>query len=310
MRWIVLFAVLLLPLIAFDCTSASEDCELNGTCIDYPPEEDGGTGGSGGGAGGTGGTGGTDPCGGCGGATPHCDEVNGICEACLEHEHCTVADAAQCDGGSCVPCTSNPHCAGVTDAGICDAGTCVECNVDDDDACGGGETCDLVDFACVGVAQGSVDSCEACTNDVQCVGGHKCVPLDFPVGTFHGYFCLAALPPACDQPYVGVAGKESISGEAAANYCGVAEDFATCEAVLALQSGWHCTGEGMCSEELGGTQEAVLGAICRDLFAGAATNRCTYRCATDAVCPADGNGRFCGDELGQNPPDFCGGDTS
>ena len=267
-----------------------------------------GTGGTAGGGGtGTGGTGGTDPCGGCGGSTPYCDEVNGTCEACLEHAHCTEADAAQCDGGSCVPCTDHPHCDGVTDSGVCDAGTCVECTVDDGSACTG--TCDLLAGTCADVPAGSVETCRACTNDEQCIGSHKCVPLDFPVGTLHGYYCLAPFP--CSEPYVGVAGKESINGDAPANYCGVAEDLATCEAVLALGNNWHCTGnDGMCSELQGGTEVPVSGAICRDLFAGAVTNRCTYKCATDQECTAAGNGRFCGDEAGQNPPEFCGGATS
>ena len=60
----------------------------------------------------------------------------------------------------------------------------------------------------------------------------------------------------------------------------MAEDFATCQAVLALLSGWHCTTDGMCSEELAGTEVPVPGAICRDLFGGIATNR-TSRCHAD-----------------------------
>ncbi len=71
-----------------------------------PKPSTGGSGGAGGQGGGTGGTGGIDPCGGCGGSTPYCDAVNGTCEACLEHEHCTAADAARCEAGSCVPCTA------------------------------------------------------------------------------------------------------------------------------------------------------------------------------------------------------------
>ena len=140
----------------------------------------GGEGAAGGGGGaGTGGSGGTNPCGGCGGATPHCDEQAGTCVACLDHEHCTAPDAAQCDAGSCVACGENEHCAGVTDAAVCNEGTCVECSVNDNSACGGQQTCDLVAFACVDVAAGSVQNCNTCTNDDQCQSGHRCIPMQF-----------------------------------------------------------------------------------------------------------------------------------
>jgi len=229
-----------------------DDCE-GGVCANPSSSSSSGSGGSGGtgGSGGSaGGTGGADPCGGCGGATPYCDAVNEVCEACLEHAHCTEAGAAQCDGGDCVPCTDNGHCASVTGASVCEAGSCVQCAIDDTTACTATQTCSLIDFQCVDIAPGSVLNCQPCSNDEQCDSGHRCIAMDFPLGTAHGHYCLLDSS-TCSRPFSVTITQPSINGAATTDYCGLNEDMATCEAVNALQADWRCPSDtdGMCSPD-------------------------------------------------------------
>jgi len=289
-------------------TDPVEECTDAQACGGpYPGGSGGGQGGEGGAAGGfggQGGTGGADPCGGCGGSTPYCDAVNGVCEACLDHEHCTSPAAAQCDGGECVPCSDGTHCAGVAEGSLCDDGTCVECTVADDTACGGSQTCDLLAGRCVDVAAGSVSNCKACSNDLQCESGHKCIPMDFQQ-SHHGYFCLAEPSPTCAQPFGTAITAASINGVAAAAYCGIEEDLATCEAVLALLGGWHCSGtNGMCSPDGIAAEEPVPGALCDPV--GLLGDRCTYACGSVPECLPTGPGSTCGTGTNQ-PPGWCGG---
>jgi len=253
---------------------------------------------------GAGGSGGAAPCGGdCAGATPYCDETKMECVACLDHPQCSDAAAAKCDDGSCVACDDSAQCAGITDASICELGACVECTADDDSACGGSETCDLLASECVDVAAGSVENCEACSNDAQCESGHRCVAMDFE-GSAHGHYCLELPAPTCDRPFLVGINKPSLNGEAATDYCGIEEDLATCEAVLALVGGWFCTGtEGMCSALDGGTEIAVPGAICEPVGLGG--DSCTYACAQANQCLAGSPGNTCGDD--GTPPMWCGG---
>ncbi len=294
---------------AYGCIhDPSEDCWLTGGGVGCPPVTStgtgGATGGSGGQGGGTGGTGGTDPCGGCGGSTPYCDEVNGTCEACLEHVHCTDADAARCDDGSCVPCTDHPHCAGADGADVCEAGSCVECTVDDDTACSTVETCDLVDFVCVDVAPHTVGNCEACANDEQCANGFACIPMQFG-GNPHGHYCLEEDTGSnCIRPFAIPINAASINGEPSADYCGIFEGLATCEAVLALVNGWVCTnpnGDGSCGPD-GEPEQPVPGALCVNI---GGVDVCTYECANATQCllPAQTPYHLCGGAS----PTVCGG---
>jgi hypothetical protein len=105
-------------------------------------------------------------------------------------------------------------------------------------------------------------------------------------------------------------GKTSISAAPAANYCGINQDLATCEAVLALLDDWVCSGTaGMCSPDGIAAEQPVPGALCRDLGGGALANRCTYACGGASECLNSPTPGFtCGD--GTPPigaPDWCGG---
>lgn len=233
---------------------------------------------------------------------------SGGAPGCLDHPDCTRADAAKCDGGSCVPCDDSAQCAGVTGAAVCEAGTCVACSLADESACSGGTTCDLLAMTCSGPAQGAVANCNACSNDLQCAAGHRCIALEFQ-STPHGYYCLKEAVPNCNvpgQPFQVPINKPSISGAAAVNYCGIEEDLATCEAVLALLQNWQCPSDtdGMCSPNGVLPEVPVPGALCEQV--GLATNRCTYACAGPGECPTPAAQSTCG--TGTNmPPGWCGG---
>lgn len=263
---------------------------------------DGGNGGvdGGGGEGGTGGEGGSPPpCGGdCEEPTPLCDEDTNACVACLSDDDCDTATESQCDNGSCVPCSDSTQCSHLPTT-VCDVGTCVECALGDEAACGAGSTCDLLAKTCTGPSSGSVTNCKTCTNDLQCSSGHRCIEMDFD-GSAHGFYCLKDSAGGCNRPFGTPINKASISGAAAVNYCGIEEDSATCEAVVALINGWQCTGtDGMCSPDGIQPEVATPGALCRQV--GVLANQCTYECAIANQCP---NTVTCG---GAPTPTWCGG---
>lgn len=282
-------------------------------CEDVGASSSSGSGGSGaaGGGAGTGpggeGGGGGEPCGGdCQGSAPHCDEGADICVACLNDSHCGVANAAKCDEGTCVPCDDSSQCLGISDAEVCNEGACVECALGDEGACDGGTTCDLVARTCVEVAAGSVQNCRACSNDLQCATGHRCIAMEFPEGTEHGYYCLREATTTCARPFQVGINRDSISGEPAVNYCGIEEELTTCEAVLALAGAWICPSEtdGMCSPLEGEPEVAVPGAVCRDVDVGG--KACTYECEATQQCPTGSPVNTCGDGEG-GLTGWCGG---
>lgn len=133
-------------------------------------------------------------------------------------------------------------------------------------------------------AAGSVKNCGACSNDAQCKDG-ACIPLDFNKQP-HGYFCLKAANPACQQqPFDVFVTKQSISGKAAAKYCGIDQDQTTCEAVNATLAGWVCSGtDGKCGPQ-NMVEVSVPGALCRTV---GVPNRCTYPCTSALQCLSAG----------------------
>jgi len=264
----------------------------------------GGMGGTGGAPGGGGiGGGGSPPCGGtCEDPTPLCNENTGECVACLMDDNCDSVGTAHCDNGNCVACSDSGQCSHLPGTLVCDAGTCVECALGDETACTGGTTCDLLAETCTGSSAGSVTNCNACTNDLQCGAGHRCIQMDFNSSP-HGYYCLKDSAGGCAQPFGNPINEISISGAPAVNYCGIEEDSATCEAVLALLNNWRCSGtDGMCSPDGVQPEIATPGALCRQV--GVLANRCTYECAGAGECLSAGPGGTCG---GAPPPNWCGG---
>jgi len=188
---------------------------------------------------------------------------------------------------------------------VCNSESCVECALGEESACTGSKTCDLLAFKCVDVAEGSVLNCQACSNDTQCETGHRCIEMEFNKAA-HGYYCLEEVMGSCARPFQVPINKPSISGAAAVNYCGIEEDNATCEAVLALLQGWLCptNTDGMCSPDGMMPEQPVPGAICEQVGVGG--DACTYACGTVSECPSSGSGKTCGTGTSQ-PPGWCGG---
>jgi hypothetical protein len=219
--------------------------------------------------------------------------------ACLGDADCKDPAKAKCDKGSCVPCTASEQCKAFAATPACDAGKCVECKLGEEMACSGGKTCDLVAKKCVAIAAGSVKNCKSCTNDLQCEKDHRCIAMDF-MKKASGYYCLKDAGAGCAKPFSVPINKSSLSSAAATNYCGIDQDVATCEAVLALIAGWVCTKDGMCGPEMM-PEVAVPGALCKKV--GVLNNQCTYACGTAANCPASPPANTCGPGI----PGWCGG---
>ncbi|MEM6792181.1 MAG: hypothetical protein AAF715_31990 [Myxococcota bacterium] len=245
--------------------------------------------------------------GGTGGAPPECNT----------DAECTDPAMAKCDtsvaGGTCVACDASPQCEGIAATPVCATsgdrvGTCVACTATEAGACTAMQTCNLLDETCADVAPTTVDTCEPCTNDDQCLANHRCVPMDFPVGTDLGHFCLEdATLGTCERPYLVFVNEPSINDVAATNYCGIDQDSVTCPAVIALSDSWQCPGgtDGMCSPDSNPANEVMVpGAICEQV--GAASNRCTHPCSVPDECPASGPPSTCGNG-GMGGPEWCGG---
>lgn len=286
------------------CSTTNDDCETN------PRACDPGSAGSGaasstttegqGAAGAAGGAGGSN--GGMGGAPE-----------CITDADCTSPTAARCntDNGTCVPCDNSTQCVGVPGASVCateastisgvSAGTCVECTATE--GCTDPTTCNLTANTCDGEDRDTLAACQACTNDDQCGPDHACVPMEFN-GSDNGFFCLRNAATSCTRPYFPSAlPKASINGQTATSYCSLDESTASCQALQALLLDRFCTGDGMCSETMGGTEVMTPGALCRNLGQG---DRCTYACGAVANCPLTAPFNTCG-EADMTPPGWCGG---
>jgi len=102
----------------------------------------------------------------------------------------------------------------------------------------------------------------------------------------------------CEQPFALALpqARESLSGAEPITYCGVNEQLATCEAVLALVDDTECETDLNCPE----------GGICREV--GELGLQCTYECAGAGACPeAPAAGSTCGDADGTAAEKYCGG---
>ncbi|MEM6792130.1 MAG: hypothetical protein AAF715_31725 [Myxococcota bacterium] len=283
------------------CSNRADDCSLSPlACPPASPAASGGAGGTA--ATNTGGTGGaTGGAGGTGGAPPEC----------TTDTECTDPARAKCDAGTCVACDASPQCESLAATPVCAttgarAGTCVACTLTEAGSCTAMQTCNLLDETCADVEPSILRACQPCTNDDQCETNHRCVPMDFPIGTDLGFYCLEdATLGTCERPYGVLINETSLNGEPATNYCGIDQDAVSCPAVIALQQSWQCSGTpGMCSPDGIVPEEPVPGALCEQV--GAFSNRCTYACAVVDECPAAGPPSTCGNG-GMVPPGWCGG---
>lgn len=237
----------------------------------------------------------------CSGDTGTCDMGSNECVGCLMDSDCTEPAMAKCDTGtnSCVECDSSTQCEG-TGENECVAGACVECTEDSaEDDCGD-FSCNPATNECTTTNRDSIEQCQACVSDSECVADHYCVAMTF-MGADQGAYCLKDVPSGCDQPFaIPLTGRSSVSGRAG-DYCGIPESLTTCEAVVALNSNATCPG--------GEDSECPDGGLCRQV--STLSNRCTYACLSASQCTApETAGAKCSSDLAavdEPDTDYCGG---
>ena len=242
----------------------------------------------------------------CSGDAALCDSASQSCVACLDTTDCTDGAASVCESGACGACTTNDDCAHISGKGICDAGACVECTVatddreSDTDDCGTG-VCNPETNACDStLTQDSKDICGSCIADNECKVGQGCIALQYTGGMAPvdmGGTCMKLVPGGCSSPYeAGAIKRESLSGAAATNYCGLSEEFTTCAAIADLKAGKLCASDADCGSEQGEGR-------CETVNFGA-NKKCTYSCTSSNQCVLgnDCNGASGNEYCGGSPP--------
>jgi hypothetical protein len=120
--------------------------------------------------------------------------------------------------------------------------------------------------------------------------------MDFQSVGRPGGYCLKLVSTGCEAPYkIPTPSRASLSGAAAAKYCGINEAVTTCEAVLALTKSATCTLDDECGAA--GLDDGRCETV------GVDANHCTYSCSSDVTCPSDFP---CGTTSGNK---YCGGPT-
>src|SRR5690606_4774009 len=157
--------------------------------------------------------------------------------------------------------------------------------------------CDPETFSCnKQLTQSTLDICEPCIADAECLIGQNCIPLQYTGGSTPvelGGFCMK-LAPGCSPPFsAGAINRVSLSGAAATNYCGVRAKFTTCPAIADLVDGKLCAESSEC-----GTEHSE--GRCETVNLGA-NKKCTYSCTSSNQC-VDGNA--CNRSVGDK---YCGG---
>jgi hypothetical protein len=243
-----------------------------------------------------------------------CHPTRHDCVECIESADCMDPEASLCtDEGECVPCQDpieHSDCAHIEGGrNICDTsrglGECVECTLSFQEACGPDTlvTCDLVARQCVPIGLGDRGVCEPCTNDLQCVTDHLCIPMTFQ-GEAHGEggYCLRKSP-GCARPYLfGGVTRVSLGGSTPSAVCAINESLTTCEAVLALvPPATICEADEDCPK--GGLCRSIDGSL--DLY-------CTYGCTSEVQCrpSVEASAVACPFSDGDPANDYCGGQVA
>ncbi len=227
---------------------------------------------------------------------------------CLDNVQCGESTASWCDDNTCAPCQTNDDCAHLAGTTVCnvDAGQCVQCTPADEGVCGG-TSCNPATNTCTTTELGTVDDCQPCQADSECIGNteaeplRRCVPMEFKGEVREQAYCLKRQATGCERPYGVLITTSSVSGAPEEAYCGIGQQNVTCEAVTDMLRARSCPG-GMDTEcgcprdEDGNCTTQGEGGLCRTV--GAFANRCTYQCGTDDQCP---DATTCANQ----DPDFC-----
>jgi hypothetical protein len=235
---------------------------------------------------------------------PFCTEAFS-CAECRTAEDCT-GDAACVEGTCDGTCTADVDCEGHAAGERCDvtSGACVPCRPETEATDCGAKSCDPATHACGPHDRGSREACESCVSDSDCDDG-RCVAMEYQDVARPGGYCLKVAG-TCGEPFtVELENRPSLSSAELADYCGIDEDRASCEAVRALIDNWVCTADGACSPEEGDPAVTIPGGLCETV--GVLENRCTYACsgAASECLPGAGSGSTCG--VGTGSTNYCGG---
>ena len=131
-----------------------------------------------------------------------CDLASNTCVDCLDNSTCLSAEASTCTDETCAACVEDTDCSHIADATRCDVGVCKD-GCSNDSHCGG-NVCDITTNLCTTKNPGEVALCEKdCVSDTDCAVGYDCVPMEHPVGTARGNYCLLRnVLNNCAAPYI------------------------------------------------------------------------------------------------------------
>lgn len=248
------------------------------------------------------------PCGVCSETLPRCDLATSSCVECLEAADCAAGrpfcvegrclectsdvdcddpTASRCGGGTCGACITDFECAHLSATPMCDVARrrCVECTGETEAARCGDRACAREEGVCTENARGTLDFCEPCRADSECLVG-ACVPhafMDEPVGTF----CFVeAAEGACAsdelvlrRPYSTAAWAISVDGREA-TYC-LPPATTTCAGIRSTRLASACHRDEVC-----GATGVADGHCTSEL-------RCSYLCSGERDCPS---GHVCSGE--------------
>lgn len=226
-------------------------------------------------------------------AKPLCDTTANHCVACLKQADCTAATASACNAGVCSACSKDEECSTISGMGVCDAGTCVQCTVAKESVCSG-NSCDPAAKQCTAIPLGTVNYCQPCSADSECIGGNqpdpdaRCVPMKFMGVSRAGGFCLRRAAKACSKPLTVQFSAPSLTGATAEPYCALDQDSTRCEAVVDMVASAPCNDSkdsscGCARDKNGNCAEVGQGGLCRTV--GGNANLCTIPCALANQCP-------------------------
>jgi hypothetical protein len=212
---------------------------------------------------------------------------------CSENAHCTSPTGSRCnrDRYDCEPCVENADCAHIVGRAYCVESACVPCTAANEAMVCGPNACNTVTGLCTTTPRSSLERCQPCVADSECMAGLTCAPVDADRGVA-GTYCLPRLGSAtelCARPFGDrVVDGTSASG-ATVTYC--RHRTSTCEAFRHYST----TGSGACTGAEAPVDAAcgaagVADGVCRLSGVG---NLCTYGCGSDDDCPCGGPGPSC-----------------
>jgi hypothetical protein len=169
----------------------------------------------------------------------------------------------------------------------------VQCTVAKESVCSG-NSCNPATSQCTTTPLGSLQFCQPCLADSECIGGNqadpdaRCVPMKFMGTARPGGFCLRRVAKTCKAPFAVPISVGSLSGASSEAYCGIDQSSTRCEAVLDLVASKLCpdgldTSCGCTRNNTGTCIDSGQGGLCKTV--GAFANACTIPCTLANQCP-------------------------